>query len=179
MDADVFVHELALCESDEVGAGTRVWPFAQVQAGAVVGNDCNICGQVFVEAGARIGSGVTLKNGVQVWDRVTLEDDVFVGPNATFTNDLDPRSAHEKKASDFLPTLVRRGATIGAGAVIVCGVTIGEHAFVAAGAVVTRDVVAHALVMGNPARPAGWVCECGKRLSAARVCPACKRSYPL
>ncbi len=111
-----------------------------------------------------------MKNGVQLFDGVTLEDDVFVGPGAVFTNDLTPRAANKKSSAELVPTLVRRGATIGAGAIIVCGSTVGEHAFVAAGAVVTRDVAPHAIVMGNPARPRGWVCSCGERLPSDLVC---------
>ena len=166
-DASVFVHEQALCESDTVGANTRVWAFAQVMAGAVVGEGCNVCGQVFVEAGAVVGDRVVLKNGVQVWDRVTIEDDVFVGPNATFTNDLIPRAAFKKPATEFLPTRVCRGATIGANATIVCGVTLREGCFVAAGSVVAEDVPAFAMVRGVPARPAGWICACGEKLPEA------------
>ena len=176
MDASVFVHPRALCESDDVGARTRVWAFAHVMAGARVGEDCNVCGGAFVEAGAVVGDRVTIKNNVLLWDRVTVEDDVFLGPNAVFTNDLDPRAAFKKDPSEFLPTLVSMGATIGANATIVCGVTIGPHAMVGAGAVVVRDVPAHALVVGNPARRIGWACVCGKRLGDDLSC-SCGRSY--
>ena len=173
----VFVHPHALCESSDVGARTRVWPFAQIMAGARVGEDCNICGGAFVEAGAVIGDRVTVKNGVLVWEGVTIEDDVFLGPGVVFTNDLKPR-AHIKRAGDGLvPTVVRRGATVGANATVVCGVTIGAHAFVAAGAVVTHDIPAHTMVAGNPARLRGWVCECGERLDGGGTCPACHRRF--
>ncbi|MEW6432425.1 MAG: acyltransferase [Myxococcota bacterium] len=158
------VHPSALCESDDVGEGTRVWAFAHVLAGAKVGRDCNIGDHAYVEAGAVVGDRVTVKNGVLLWDRVTVEDDVFLGPHVVFTNDLDPRAAYKKPPSDFRPTRVRRGATVGANATIVCGVTLGEGCFVGAGSVVTRDVPARALVVGNPARQRGWVCDCGKRL---------------
>jgi UDP-2-acetamido-3-amino-2,3-dideoxy-glucuronate N-acetyltransferase len=174
----VVVHPRGLCESDTVGPGTRVWAFAHVMEGAVVGADCNIGDHAFIERGARLGDRVTVKNAVLVWDRVTVEDEVFLGPNAVFTNDLMPRAAHKKSSDEFLPTLVRRGATVGANATIVCGTTIGEHAFVAAGAVVTRDVAAYALVAGNPARRIGWVCACGERLGPSLSC-ACGRSYRL
>lgn len=173
---DVFVHPQAICESDAVGAGTRVWAFAHVLPGAVVGKGCNLGDHTFVEGGARIGDGVTVKNGVAVWDAVTLEDDVFVGPNVSFTNDLTPRARVKKPPEAFVPTLVRRGATLGANATIVCGTVIDSFAFVAAGAVVTRDVARHALVAGNPARPIGWVCECGTRLDRSLRC-ACGASY--
>lgn len=161
----VFVHPQGLCESDDIGAGTRVWAFAHVLPGAVIGRDCNVCDHAFIEGGARIGDRVTIKNAVLVWDGVTVEDDVFLGPNVVFTNDLRPR-AHVKRGRDgLLPTLVRRGATLGAGVTVVCGTTIGEYAFVAAGSVVTRDVPAKAMVAGNPARGVGQVCTCGEPLT--------------
>jgi acetyltransferase-like isoleucine patch superfamily enzyme len=174
----VFVHPQALCESDSVGAGTRIWAFSHVMAGAVVGRDCNLCGHTFIEAGAIVGDGVTVKNGVEVWDGVELERDVFVGPNATFTNDLRPRAARPLPPADFVATKVEEGASIGANVTVVCGHTIGRHALVAAGAVVTRDVPAHALVAGNPARRMAWVCECAQSLDADLAC-SCGRSYRL
>jgi len=174
----VFVHERGLCESDTVGAGTRVWAFAHVMKGARVGSNCNICGHAFVEAGAVVGDRVTVKNGVQVWDRVSIGDDVFLGPNATFTNDYAPRAAHKKPPVEFLRTVVERGATIGANATIVCGLTVGVHAFVGAGALVREDVPPHALVVGVPARRVGWACECGSTLTDDLRC-SCGRSYRL
>lgn len=159
-----------------MGEGTRVWAFAHVMEGAVVGRACNICDHTFVEAGARIGDGVVVKNGVQVWDGVTLEDRVFVGPNATFTNDLRPRAG--RGGFDLVPTRVCRGATIGAGATVVCGATIGESAFVAAAALVVGDVPAHAFMAGAPARRRGWVCECARTLGPDLAC-ACGRRYRL
>jgi UDP-2-acetamido-3-amino-2,3-dideoxy-glucuronate N-acetyltransferase len=172
----VFVHPRGLCESSSVGAGTRIWAFAHVMEGAVVGAGCNIGDHAFIERGARLGDRVTVKNAVLVWDQVTIGDEVFLGPNAVFTNDLVPRAAHKKGPDEFLPTLVEWGATIGANATIVCGTTIGAHAFVAAGAVVTRDVPPYALVAGNPARRLGWVCACGERLGPGLSC-GCGRSY--
>lgn len=177
-EADVFVHERGLCESESVGRGTRIWAFAHVMAGAVVGARCNICDHAFIESGACLGDGVIVKNGVQVYDRVTVEDDVFLGPNMIFTNDPTPRAAYKRPPEDFLPTRVRRGASIGANATIVCGNTIGANAFVGAGSVVVRDVPAHALVVGNPARRIGWMCACGLRLPASLVCE-CGRSHRL
>jgi acetyltransferase-like isoleucine patch superfamily enzyme len=173
----VHIHPQALVETDEVGAGTRVWAFAHLLPGAVVGSGCNICDHAFVEGGARVGDRVTVKNAVLIWTGVTIEDDVFLGPNMVFTNDLNPR-AHVKKGPDALErTLVREGATIGANATIRCGATIGAHAFVGAGTMVLNDVPDHALVVGNPARQIGWVCRCGVRLDAALICPDCGVRY--
>ncbi len=174
----VFVHERGLCESTEVGDGTRIWGFAHVMQGAVVGASCNVCGHVFIEAGARLGDRVVVKNGVQVWDGVTLEDDVFVGPNVTFTNDPRPRAARPREDVALLATRVRAGATLGANATLLCGIEVGACAFVAAGSVVTRSVAAHALVAGNPAVAKGWVCACGERLAADLAC-ACGDRYRL
>lgn len=146
------IHALADVSPDsDIGERTTVWQFAIVLAGARIGSDCNLNAHVLVEGGARIGDRVTLKCGVFLWDGVELEDDVFCGPNATFTNDFRPRS--KKRPPRFEPTIVRRGASIGAGAVILPGLVIGEGAMVGAGAVVVADVPAHATVVGNPARP--------------------------
>ena len=153
-DASFFKHETAIVESSSVGAGTRIWAFAHILPGAVIGASCNICDQTFIENDVRIGDRVTIKCGVQVWDGVTLEDDVFVGPNATFSNDPFPRSRQHPER--FARTLVRRGASIGANATILPGLTIGEKAMVGAGAVVTRDVPPMAIVAGNPARIVGY-----------------------
>ena len=176
MTGEVFVHPRGLCESDDVGSGTKVWAFAHVMEGAVVGQGCNICGGAFIETGAVIGDRVTVKNNVLVWDKVTVADEVFLGPGVVFTNDLDPRAGFKKDAEQFLPTVVRHGATIGANATIVCGTTIGESAFVGAGSVIVDDVPAHALVVGNPARRVGWACACGTRLGDDLAC-ACGRRY--
>lgn len=176
LDPSVYVHPLGVCETDDVGARTRVWAFAHILAGASIGSDCNICDHAFVEGGVRLGNRVTVKNAVLLFDGVTVEDEVFLGPNMVFTNDLRPRAAVKKGSTQFVPTVVRRGATIGANATVVCGVTIGENAFVAAGAVVTRDVASHALVAGSPARRLGWACTCGESLDAELVC-TCGRRY--
>jgi len=145
-----FVHEHAICETDDVGDGTRIWAFAHVLPGATIGRDCNICDGVFVEGGATIGDRVTVKCGVQLWDGIDLHDDVFVGPNATFTNDPYPRS--RQWLETYPRTVVRAGASIGANATILPGLEIGEGAMVGAGAVVTRSVPAGAVVVGNPGR---------------------------
>jgi UDP-2-acetamido-3-amino-2,3-dideoxy-glucuronate N-acetyltransferase len=152
---EVFVHERGLCESDDVGPRTRIWAFAHILAGARVGADCNICDGVFVEDGVVVGDRVTVKCGVQLWKGVELEDDVFVGPNATFTNDRFPRS--RQWIEDHPKTVVRTGASIGANATILPGLEIGRGAMVGAGAVVTRSVPPHAVVVGNPARIKGYV----------------------
>jgi acetyltransferase-like isoleucine patch superfamily enzyme len=152
---DFFVHEQGICESQRVGAGTRIWAFAHVLPGAVIGSDCNICDHTFIENDVVLGDRVTIKCGVQLWDGVRLEDDVFVGPNATFTNDLFPRS--KRRPEKFLETVVGKGASIGANATILPGLVIGQNAMVGAGAVVTRSVPPNAIVTGNPARIVGYV----------------------
>jgi acetyltransferase-like isoleucine patch superfamily enzyme len=177
-ETSVFVHERGLCESTDVGPGTRIWAFAHVMKGARIGAHCNIGDHAFVETGAVLGDRVTVKNAVLIWDGVTVEDEVFLGPNMVFTNVLNPRVAFKKSRDQFLKTLVRRGAAIGANATIVCGVTIGEQAFIGAGAVVTKDVAAHALVVGTPARQVGWACTCGERLPETLICD-CGRRFVL
>jgi UDP-2-acetamido-3-amino-2,3-dideoxy-glucuronate N-acetyltransferase len=174
-DPSVFVHERALCETDSIGARTRIWAFAHVMKGASIGSDCNVGDHAFVESGARLGNKVTVKNCVLVWDKVTVEDEVFLGPNMVFTNDMNPRATVKKPADSFLPTLVRRGASIGANATIVCGITIGESAFIGAGTVVIRDVPSHAMVVGNPGRQIGWMCSCGEKLPESLTCSCGKR----
>ena len=152
MTGEAYIHQNALVEDGvKVGRGTRVWAFVHILPGAVIGEECNICDHVFIEGDVTIGDRVTIKCGVQVWDGLRIEDDVFIGPNATFTNDPFPRS---KKEFELLHTRVKRGATIGANATVLPGITIGEKAMVGAGAVVTRDVPDRTLVVGNPARVA-------------------------
>ncbi len=183
--ATVYVHPTAICESSSVGDGTKVWAFAHVMDGAVVGQSCNLADRVFVESGVRIGDRVTVKNHAMIFRGVTIEDDVFVGPGVVFTNDRYPRSPrmaevsarYRREASWLVPTHIRRGATLGAGAVILPGVDVGAYATVGAGSVVTQSVAAHRLVMGNPARPVGWVCLCGGRLGEALDCDVCDRRY--
>ena len=149
-----FVHELAICESRDVGEGTRIWAFAHVLPGARIGRDCNVCDHVFIENDVVIGDRVTIKSGVQVWDGIRVEDDVFIGPNATFTNDRFPRSKLHKPAEQ---TRICRGASLSANCTLLPGLVIGRDAMVGAGAVVTHDVPARAIVAGNPARITGYV----------------------
>lgn len=153
-DLDFTVHPLGVCESRRVGAGTRVWAFAHILPGAVIGRDCNICDHVFIENDVVLGDRVTVKCGVQLWDGLRVGDDVFIGPNATFTNDKFPRSRQHDRP--ILETQIGSGASIGAGAVVLPGLRIGVRAMVGAGAVVTRDVPTRAVVMGNPARIVGY-----------------------
>ena len=175
---EAFIHPTAVVEARAaVGADTRVWHHAHVRDGARVGTGCSLGKNVFVDAGVVIGSNVKVQNNVSVYAGVTIEDDVFVGPSAVFTNDRVPRA----RATDWtiVPTVVRKGASVGANATIVCGVEIGSHALVAAGAVVTESVRPHEIVAGNPARRLGWVCECGETtlktptVPSAIECPVC------
>jgi len=178
-----FVHPAALVQTTDIGFGTRVWAFTHILEGATIGADCNIGGHCYIEGSVRVGNDVTLKNGTSLWDGVTLEDGVFVGPGVVFTNDRRPRSprnsevAHRYANTDWLlETVICRGATLGAGAIVLPGLRIGEFAFVAAGALVTSDVPAHGLVRGSPARLVGWVCRCGAKLDfegADPHCPEC------
>jgi UDP-2-acetamido-3-amino-2,3-dideoxy-glucuronate N-acetyltransferase len=147
--AGAYIHERALVETDRIGAGTRIWAFAHVMVGATIGSDCNVCDHTYVEGDVIVGDRVTIKSGVYLWDGLRVEDDVFIGPQATFTNDPFPRSKQEFECP---VTVVRRGASIGAGAIILPGITIGARAMVGAGAVVTKDVPTDAVVVGNPAR---------------------------
>lgn len=160
-----FKHSTALIDSGaRIGEGTRIWAFVNVQDRVVIGRNCNICDHCFIEKGVVIGDDVTIKNGVSVYEGITLESGVFVGPNATFVNDRHPRSRRADWRME--KSLVRKGATIGANATILCGVTVGSYAVIGAGAVVLKDVPAHAVVVGNPARQIGWASREGERLDA-------------
>lgn len=150
-DLGVFVHASADVQSQRIGAGTRIWQFVVVLPGATLGQDCNVCSHCFIENEVIVGDRVTIKSGVQLWDGLRLDEDVFVGPNVTFTNDKYPRS--RQRSAQFAVTHVRRGASIGANATILCGLTIGVGAMIGAGSVVTHDVPDGELWMGNPARP--------------------------
>ena len=179
---DHFVHPSSLIDDDAViGEGTKIWHFCHVLGQVRIGKHCRIGQNVVIGPRVVIGNNVKIQNNVSVYQGVTLEDDVFCGPSMVFTNVHTPRSAFPRnRPEDFLPTLVRRGASIGANATIVCGKTIGEHALVGAGSVVTKDVPPHAVVYGNPARQQGWACECGVILQfrqARAICGECGRRY--
>lgn len=176
------VHESSyIDEGVEIGAGTHVWHFCHVLTGSRIGERCRIGQNVVIGPRAQIGNNVKIQNNVSVYEGVTLEDDVFCGPSMVFTNIATPRSAFPRnKSEDNLATLVRRGASIGANATVICGNTIGEHALIGAGSVVTRDVPPHAVVYGNPARHHGWACECGivlRFVGERAECGDCGRRY--
>ncbi|MBL8682538.1 MAG: N-acetyltransferase [Myxococcales bacterium] len=173
----VFVHESSYADDGAtIGEGTKIWHFCHVSSGARIGKRCVLGQNCFVGNRVIIGDNVRIQNNVSVYDNVTLEDDVFVGPSAVFTNVNNPRSAFPRK-DEFRDTVVRRGASIGANATIVCGHSVGEGAFVAAGAVVTKDVPAFALVAGVPAKRIGWMCRCGEKLSETLQCSVCQRRF--
>lgn len=175
--SSAFVHETAVIDAGvSIGDGTKIWHFAHVLGRSRIGNACVIGQNVTIGPDVTIGNGCKIQNNVSVYKGVTLEDDVFCGPSMVFTNVLTPR-AHVERKNEFAPTLVKRGATLGANCTIVCGHTIGEYAMVGAGAVVTKDVAPHALVLGNPARAAGWVSRSGERLGADLVCPRTGERY--
>jgi UDP-2-acetamido-3-amino-2,3-dideoxy-glucuronate N-acetyltransferase len=174
---DATVHESSYIDADvEIGVGTRIWHFCHVLEGARIGRDCNIGQNVMIGAGVVVGDRCKIQNNVSVYPGVELADGVFCGPSAVFTNVLNPRAEVERK-DEFRPTPVGRGATIGANATIVCGHTIGEYALVGAGAVVTRDVAPHALVVGVPAHQVGWVSHDGELLGDDLTCPRSGRRY--
>lgn len=177
---DFFVHGSSYVdEGARVGAGTKIWHFCHVLAGAQIGERCVLGQNVNVGARAVLGNNVKVQNNVSVYDGVVLEDDVFCGPSVVFTNVLTPR-AHVSRRDEYVRTLVRRGASLGANCTVVCGHEVGRYALVGAGAVGTRDVPDHALVVGNPARQVGWVCNCGVRLAfdgPAAKCARCDRQY--
>jgi acetyltransferase-like isoleucine patch superfamily enzyme len=183
----MFIHPTAIVESRQIGEGTRIWAYTHVMRDVSVGGDCNIGEHCFVESGATIGSQVTIKNGNMIWEGVHLADGVFVGPQVVFTNDLYPRSPRlpqvERRYANrswLKPTVVKAGASLGAGAVILAGVTIGEFCLVGAGSLVTKNLPSHALAVGRPARVRGWVCQCGQPLvfvNGAAACDECDLQF--
>jgi UDP-2-acetamido-3-amino-2,3-dideoxy-glucuronate N-acetyltransferase len=180
-----FAHATAVIDEPcEIGADTRIWHFSHIMRGSAIGERCNIGQNVVVSPGCTIGSGCKIQNNVSIYTGVSLEEDVFCGPSMVFTNVINPRAFIERK-SEFRPTLVRRGASIGANATVLCGVTVGRYALIGAGAVVLRDVPDHGMVYGNPGRLRGWICWCATRLDlgvdshgdARAQCAACGRRY--
>lgn len=176
--SDYFVHESSYIDDGVViGTGTKIWHFCHIQKGTVIGENCSFGQNVNVSNNVRIGNGVKIQNNVSVYEGVELEDYVFCGPSMVFTNDLTPRAQFPKGSAGYKKTLVRTGATIGANATVVCGHELGHHCTIAAGAVVTKNVPAHALMAGVPARQIGWVCTCGQVLTEALRCPDCDRKF--
>ena len=175
-----FVHESSFVDEPcEIGEGTKIWHFCHVMKGSIIGRNCNLGQNVVVSPGVRVGDGCKIQNNVSLYTGVVLEESVFCGPSMVFTNVTNPRSEVVRK-DEYKQTLVRRGASLGANSTIVCGVTIGQYAFVGAGAVVTRDVAAFALVVGNPARQSGWMCRCGIKLQVegeGTRCGSCGAAY--
>lgn len=177
--SDVFIHESAYVDDGAViGAGSKVWHFAHILPATVIGQNCVIGQNAMVGPDVRVGDGCKIQNNVSLYKGVTLEDDVFCGPSCVFTNVLNPR-AHVQRKDEFKPTLVKRGATIGANATIVCGHTLGAYCMIGAGAVVTRDVPAHALMVGVPARQTGWVSHDGEILGPDLTCKRAGRTYKI
>lgn len=180
--SDFFVHESSYVDQGaEIGPGTKIWHFSHIMPHARVGKNCNIGQNVLVSSGVTVGDNVKIQNNVSLYTGVVIEDDVFLGPSMVFTNVINPRS-HVPRKDAYRVTLVRRGASIGANATVVCGATLGRYCFVGAGSVVTHDVPDYALVFGNPARVRGWMCHCGVKLEftgdhAETVCPACASLY--
>ncbi len=182
MPPNIFIHSSSHVDPDAVIAeGTKIWHFCHIFGGARIGKDCKIGQNVVVHRSAVIGDRVKIQNNVSIYDGVMIEDDVFCGPSCVFTNVVNPRSAFPKDpAKEFQKTIVRKGATIGANATILCGIEIGRYAFIGAGAVVTKDVPDYALVFENPARLKGWMCECGEGINFVENqsrCQSCQRKY--
>jgi len=173
----VYIHDRAIVETEYVGEGTRIWAFAHILKDARIGKNCNICDHTFIEGDVVVGNNVTIKSGVYLWDGLRIEDNVFIGPNATFTNDIRPRS--RVHPSEFMKTHVRKGASIGANATILCGITIGQWAVIGAGSVVTKDVPDYALIYGVPAKVRGYACECCRDLvfQDSRAECSCGKAY--
>ena len=175
-----FIHETSIVDNDVViGEGIKIWHFCHIQSGARIGNNCSFGQNVNISNNVKIGNGVKVQNNVSVYEGVELEDYVFCGPSMVFTNDLTPRARYPKGHAGYKKTLIKHDATLGANCTVVCGHTIGEFATIAAGAVVTKDVPAHALMAGVPATQIGWVCECGQVLNEELECPDCHRKYEI
>lgn len=181
IDKTAFIHESSYVdEGASVGAETKIWHFCHILSGAVIGERCSLGQNVVVMNGTVLGNNVKVQNNVSIYEGVEIEDDVFCGPSMVFTNVINPRSAVSRK-NEYRKTTVKRGASIGANATIVCGVTLGEYCFIGAGAVITKDVNPYALMVGVPSRQIGWMCECGERLEDghAPMCHVCGKGYKL
>ncbi len=177
MQQKIFIHPTAIVDDKvNIGDNSKVWHFSHIMPNTDIGTNCNLGQNVVVGPDVIIGNGCKIQNNVSVYKGVTLEDDVFCGPSMVFTNVINPRS-HIKRMGEAKKTLVCKGATVGANCTIVCGITIGKFAFIGAGAVVTKDVPANALVMGNPAKQTGWVCDCGVKLNSEMICIDCNTKY--
>lgn len=175
---DYFVHESSYIDDDvQIGEGTKIWHFCHVQKGAKIGEKCSMGQNVNISNNVVVGNGCKIQNNVSLYEGVELEDYVFCGPSCVFTNDLTPRAKYPKGRAGYKKTIVGRGASIGANATIICGHNIGPWAMIASGAVVTKNVPAHALMAGVPAKRIGWVCECGEVLKGRFTCPICGRKY--
>ena len=176
--SEYFVHPSSFVdEKVEIGEGTKIWHFCHIQSGARIGKKCSFGQNVNVSNNVQVGDGVKVQNNVSLYEGVVLEDHVFCGPSCVFTNDLTPRARYPKGAAGYKKTVVKHDATIGANATIVCGHTVGEYATIAAGAVVAKNVLPHALMAGVPAKQIGWVCECGQVLNETLECPDCGKRY--
>ncbi len=176
--SDYFVHPTSIVDNDvEIGEGTKIWHFSHIQSGARIGKHCSLGQNVNVSNNVTIGDGCKLQNNVSLYEGLEAENDVFFGPSCVFTNDLTPRARYPKGHVAYKKTLIKEGATIGANATIVCGHTIGKWAMIGAGAVVTSNVLDHALMLGVPARKTGWACECGELLKNGLTCTKCGRQY--
>ncbi len=177
--SNFFVHESSYVDNGaEIGEGTKVWHFSHIMSGAIVGKKCSIGQNVNIGSRAVLGDGVKVQNNVSIYDDVIIEDDVFCGPSCVFTNVINPRAFVERK-DEYLKTTVKKGASIGANATIVCGVTLGEYCFVGAGSTVTRDVLPFSVVFGAPAKHRGWICECGTMMHEETECPSCGLKYKI
>ena len=178
--ADYFIHPSSyIDEPVKIGKGTKIWHFCHIMRNAEIGEKCVLGQNTFVGSRVKIGNNVHIQNNVSIYDMVTLEDDVFCGPSCVFTNDLNPRAAYPK-GGQWIPTLVKKGVSIGANATIICGITIGQHSFIGAGAVVKKDVPDYAIVVGVPAKIIGWMCECGEKLNflgKSTQCKKCGKKY--
>lgn len=176
--SNFFVHPTSVVDDGvKIGEGTKIWYFCHIQSEAVIGMNCTLGQNVNISNNVKVGNGCKIQNNVSLYEGVELEDDVFCGPSCVFTNDLTPRAKYAKGREAYKRTLIKQGASIGANATVVCGHTVGKWALIGAGAVVTSNVPAHALMLGVPAKRKGWVCECGELLQEELICVKCGRKY--